>query len=268
VLLTVATLNLHGNRDRWGQRRSLVVSTLLDAAPDVIALQQVALAIGQGAWLRNQLNARLAAQGSEKRYDYVQRRRGHLLYGWLDGVGILSALPILSADPVALGFDGYRAVRANLLLPDGHTVDVVSVRLHPDRHADDERFGQVMALIGRLHSQGASPHRILAGSFNAPPDSAAIRQLTAFYRYRSAWAEARGHELPASFPTALRPLALDSGLCLDYIFLSPRTGRVADVTLLGNQPAENDPDLYPSDHVGLLARIDLSGSNPSSLTLP
>lgn len=254
--VTVATLNLHGSRDRWLQRRSLVVAQLLDAAADVIALQQVALPIAQGRWLRNQLNARLQVREGGRRYQYVEKRRAHPFYGLIDGVGLLTRLPLLSWDGIPLGYDGHVALRANLLLDDGATLDVATLRLHPQRHAEQERDQQVMALIGRLHTIGAAPRRILVGSFNAGPQAPAVRRLIDFYRYRSAFAEARGYEAPATFPTALRAVDLTVGLCLDYIFLSPQVGRVRQAAVLGNRPAAADPTLYPSDHVGLLAQIE------------
>ena len=57
--ITVATINLRNSQDRWRQRRHVLVGELLNTTPDLISLQEISFPIGQGRWIRNQLNARL-----------------------------------------------------------------------------------------------------------------------------------------------------------------------------------------------------------------
>jgi endonuclease/exonuclease/phosphatase family metal-dependent hydrolase len=43
---------------------------------------------------------------------------------------------------------------------------------------------------------------------------------------------------------------------LDYVFVNEHVG-VHDCRVILNQPAPHDPTLYPSDHVGLAATLEL-----------
>jgi endonuclease/exonuclease/phosphatase family metal-dependent hydrolase len=249
----VATLNLHNRQDRWLARRGLIVAELLDHLPELISLQEMAMPIGQGRWLKNQLNHRLAGESSGP-YRLVQKRRLHPLNGYLEGIGILSTLPILSHDWLSLGYGGRVALRANVELPDRQMLDFVAVHLHQVDVEQEARMEQVMRLTGWLHGTTATPLQVIAGDFNEVPDGPAIRWLK--QRYRSAFEVAWGHEPLATFPTALaRPDRVWAG-CLDYIFLSPAVGRTVRVEVFCRRPDAADPTLYPSDHVGLIATLD------------
>jgi endonuclease/exonuclease/phosphatase family metal-dependent hydrolase len=113
-----------------------------------------------------------------------------------------------------------------------------------------------MQLTGWLNLQQRVPQQIIAGDFNEVPTGLAIQQMR--QGYRSAFAEVHGYEPLATFPTALvQPLNDWSG-CLDYIFLSPGVGPVRQAAIFCDVPDEADDTLYPSDHVGLLAEIEVS----------
>lgn len=245
---TIATLNLHLSLDRWLQRRELVVNELVALQADVIALQEIALPIQQGHWLRNQLNARIGGTP----YQLVQRRRRSLLR-WFEGVGLLSRLPIISADSLPLSFTRI-AVRIAVALPSGDTVDIVSTHLHSRPNAHETRERQIMALMGWLDSHGSVQRRVVAGCLRAEPDSLAVARMKVFFGYQSAYAAANGRESLATFPTALRAHPTQVGLNHDYIFVSPHL-QVERARLFGLKSAENDPTLYPSDHVGIFATL-------------
>ncbi len=247
--LTVATLNLRGRQERWRQRRHLVVAEILDHQPDLLSLQEISMPGWQGPWLRNQVNSRLAGE----RYHLILRRRRHPWYGYLEGLGILSRLPIVTVDHVNLGYGGRLALRANVELPAGQTVDFVAVQLHPPADEPQARHEQALRLVSWLHDQTRVPCQILAGDFNETPDGLAIQQLT--QAYRSVMVEGRGAELPATYPTALISDWTVGAGCLDYIFASPGVGPVRAAQLIANRPAAEDETLFASDHVGLLARL-------------
>lgn len=254
VTLTVATLNLRGRHDRWRERRHLVVSQLLEAQPDLLSLQEISLPINQGAWLRNQLNARLEVEGLRP-YAYIQRRKAHLLHGQREAIGILSRLPVRYHDSIDLGYGGRVALRANIELPNRHALDFVATHLHHVSHDVQAREEQVMKLMGWLANTRHVPLQVVAGDFNEAPDGLAIRRMR--QGFRSAYADRHGHEPLATFPTLLRGFSEWSG-CLDYIFLSPSVGRVTAVDIFMDQPAEDDDTLYPSDHIGLIATIEVA----------
>ena len=253
-MLTVATINLRNRADRWLKRRHLLVAQLVDAAPDLISLQEISMPIGQGRWLRNQINARLAS-ASQRPYRLIQRRKQHLTKGYYEGIGVLTRLPVLSHDSLPLGYGGRVALRVNVELPSRQTVDFVAVHLHHIAHDRQARLEQVMQFTGWLNSQQRAPHQIIAGDFNELPTGLAVKQMR--QGYRSAFNEVHGYEPLATFPTALvQPLSDWSG-CLDYIFLSSAVGPVRAVRIFCDQPDEADDTLYPSDHVGLLAEIEM-----------
>ena len=248
--LTVATLNMRGWQDRWTERRQLVVAALLEAAPDVVSLQELYMPLRQGEWLRDQINSRLG----RSLYRLIIKRKYHLWHGYFEGIGILSRLPVRAADGLALGYGGRVALRANVILANGRAVDFVATHLHHIAEDREARLEQVQKLVGWLNQQPRELCQVIAGDFNEIPAGVAI--VTMKQQYRSALEEYRGAEPLATFPTALVAHNGWSG-CLDYIFLSRATGSVLSAGLFANQPAADDDRLYPSDHVGLLAKIDI-----------
>ncbi len=245
---------MHQSRDRWLQRRHLAVAQLLDLAPDIIAMQELALPIRQGQWMRNQLNARAGERSTG--YRLVQRRRGGL-GGLYAGVGILSRLPILSYDALTLSF-GRIALRANVELSNGRTVDVVTTHLHPSSNAVQTRDEQVMRIVGWLDSSSAVAHRILLGNFRETPQGPAIQRMKTFFGFRSTFEAKWGREPVSTWPTALNTKGRTAGQCHDYIFVTPRIGEIEDAGLCCNRASDDDPTLLPSDHVGLFAKLTIS----------
>jgi len=250
--LTVATLNLRNNSDRWSERRHLVVAQLVDAAPDLISLQEISFPAGQGRWLRNQVNIRLSGN-SRVPYALVQKRKRHLLKGYHEGIGVLSKLPITYQDTLSLGYGGRLALRINVELSRRQSVDFVAVHLHHVPFERQAREEQVIRLCGWLQRRRRVPWQIVAGDFNETPDGPAI--LVMKHSFRSAYASLHGHEPLATFPTALGSNTSGWSGCLDYIFLSPAVGEVKSASLFCNRPSSSDGTLFPSDHVGLLVTV-------------
>ena len=252
--LTVATINLRNRADRWRERRHLLVSQLLDASPDLISLQEISMPIGQGRWLRNQINARLA--GSSKRpYRLIQKRKQHPIHGYYEGIGVMTKFPVLHFDAIGLGYGGRVALRANIELPNRQMLDFVVTHLHHVAMDKEARLEQVMKIAGWVNDNRRVPNQIIAGDFNELPDGLAVQYMK--QGYRSAYAEVNGHEPLATFPTALLQPLVDWSGCLDYIFLSPSIGQVYSAAIFCDIPAEDDDTLYPSDHVGLIAEVEL-----------
>lgn len=254
--ITVATLNLRGRHDHWLRRRHLVVAALLDALPDLVSLQEISFPIGQGRWLRNQLNYRLGTAAAQP-YHLLQQRKSDPVQGLLEGIGILTRLPVIAHDALSLGY-GRVALRANIELPNHHMLDFVATHLHHITYDQEVRYEQAMLLTGWLNDPGraGAARQIVAGDLNEVPTGPAIRQMKQVYR--SAFAECHGYEPPATFPTVLvEPEDPTWSGCLDYIFLSPGIGRVHSARIFANKHAADDDRLYPSDHVGVLATVEV-----------
>jgi endonuclease/exonuclease/phosphatase family metal-dependent hydrolase len=254
--LTVATINLRHRADRWRERRHLLVAQIVDATPDLISLQEISFPIRQGQWLRNQVNARLTGSNRGP-YQLIQKRKHHLTKGYYEGVGILTKLPVLYRDWLALGYGGRVAVRVNVELPSHQTADFVAVHLHHVAADKQARQEQVMQLVGWVNGRRRVPHQIIAGDFNEVPAGPAIQYMK--QSYRSAYEQVIGREPLATFPTALVQRPDGWSGCLDYIFVSTAVTPIHFVSLFCHKPAANDDTLYPSDHVGLIAKLEIRG---------
>lgn len=256
--ITVATINLRNRADRWLARRRLLVSELLETTPDLISLQEISLSIGQGNWLAKQVNVRLSGKSSGP-YRVIQARRPELAH-WGEAVGVMTCLPVLYHDSLPLSY-GRVALRVNVELPAERTngrfqsLDFVAVHLHHEHHGDDVRLEQVMQLTGWLNDRRRVPLQVIAGDFNEVPGGAAIRFIK--QSYRSAYAEVIGREPLATFPTCLPQPLLDWSGCLDYVFVSPAVYTIAAASLFCTRPDAADDTLYPSDHVGVLVRLEV-----------
>lgn len=250
--IKVATLNLHSRHDRWSRRRELIVSELLDTQPDLLSMQEIYRPIGQARWLRNQVNVRMSGSTNEP-YRLLQQPLSHPTRRWFEAIGILTKLAVLAVDKTTLGYGGRLALRANVELPSRDTLDFVAVHLHHVATDREARAEQVLRLSGWLQSHNAVPLQVVAGDFNEVPSGPAIRLMK--QRFRSAFVEMQGYDPLATFPTALVSQPDNWSGCLDYIFVSQAIGRVKDARTFCRRPAPDDPTLYPSDHVGLLATL-------------
>lgn len=257
--LTAATINLRNRSDRWLARRRLLVSELIDHAPDIISLQEISLAIGQASWLLRQVNIRLSGS-SKGPYTLVQKRRRSSSH-WMEGVGVMTKLPVNYHDALSLGYDGRIAVRVNVALPPEQTrgrhasLDFVAVHLHHQAEDDEIRLDQAMQIVYWLNDVRRVPLQIIAGDFNELPTGAAIKFMK--QSYRSAYEAVHEHEPLATFPTFLVQPPLSWAGCIDYVFASPAVYNVKTAALFCDQPAPDDETLYPSDHVGLIVGLEV-----------
>ncbi|MEM7334933.1 MAG: endonuclease/exonuclease/phosphatase family protein [Chloroflexota bacterium] len=258
--IRVATINIRNRQDRWFRRRHLLVGQLIDAAPDLISLQEIDISIGQGRWLRGQINARLGRE-NKRPYTLVQKRKRHLIEGYRQGVGVLTRLPIVYHDVLNLGYGGRPALRVNVRLDNNRTLDFVATHLHSGFNNHQARQEQAMLLTGWLKNQKWVPNQIIAGDFNALPGTLAIQYIK--QQFLSAYEQVHQYEPLATFPTALvdpKPpydgmLSLGWAGCLDYIFVSTDIKKVATANIFLDIPSDEDAHLYPSDHVGLIADV-------------
>ena len=96
------------------------------------------------------------------------------------------------------------------------------------------------------------------GDFNADPQEPTYARMLAA-GFRSAYAEANGAEPAVTWPSGLQAPAMDTDGdpdCLDYIWLRGAV-RVVDARLAFDRPHPEDPTLYPSDHLGIGAHVEV-----------
>jgi len=263
--LQVATFNLRHDADDWDRRAPLCVEGLARLKPHLIALQEVWVPIRQAQWVCEELNARLDLESPQK-YVVVERPK----WGFEqsnEAVAILSRLPILESHGVDL--PGGRVAISTVVEWRGVRIEFVSVHLHfgPPDSAEGVRRSQIRGLEAWLDARYEAEARrrppplpVIAGDFNAAPESPSTQLM--LQRMRSAYPTVHGSEPDWTYGT---PLAVRNDLArgvgpfhttLDYIFIAPDL-RAKRAQVFCADPSPDDPDLYPSDHIGVYAELDV-----------
>jgi endonuclease/exonuclease/phosphatase family metal-dependent hydrolase len=247
--LLVATLNLRNLADRWSERLPLLLADMAALQPDLMGLQEVVYPAQQD---------RLLGAAGAGHY--------HAFRGWAGrpeyGNSILVREPLMAGDPerVDLGRDR-SATRIPLELPGGGRLVFAVTHLHhlvPDNAIRDEQTrGVVDWLDGAVDGTDAT---IVVGDFNADPAEPAYARMVGA-GFRSAFAEANGAEPAVTWPSGLQGPAIDDDGepgCLDYIWMRGAV-RVVSARLVFDRPQVDDPGLYPSDHFGVAAQVEIGG---------
>jgi endonuclease/exonuclease/phosphatase family metal-dependent hydrolase len=242
--LLVATLNILNLADRWEERLPLLLADTAALQPDLMGLQEVVYPMQQD---------RLLGAAGEGRYEAVRGWAGRPEYG--NSLLVKAPLVVMDVERLDLGI-ARAAHRVRVTLPGGAVLAFAVTHLHHAPDAQDARLGQVEALLPWLDATPAHDALILVGDFNADPDEptyARIREAG----FRSAYAEANGAEPAVTWPSGLVAPAMDTDgepACLDYIWLRGDAW-AEDARLAFDRPAAGDPTLYPSDHLGIAARV-------------
>jgi endonuclease/exonuclease/phosphatase family metal-dependent hydrolase len=244
--LHVATLNLRNIADRWPERIPLLLADMAALQPDLLGLQECVFAVQQD---------RLLGAAGEGRYTSRRGWAGRPEYG----NAILGREPLRldPGDRLELGHNR-SALRVPVTLPSGLRFDFAVTHLHhlvPDAVL---RAGQAAKLIGWLAD--ITWPLVVVGDFNAEPSEPTYRAMLEA-GFRSAHAEANGAEPAVTWPSGIKAPGIDDDGepgCLDYIWVRGEI-TVESCRLAFDRPAVDDPTLYPSDHLGLSARIRLGG---------
>lgn len=266
--LSLVTINLLSGAPDWQKRLPLLIDGLKGISADVIACQEVTPAV-EGSQAENP--ARRMAAELNYAHCLLTPQIGHSLGG--EAVAILSRQPLLNQDWIDLGGQGRVAQRVTLEVA-GQAVVVANTHLFWQPGDSPERLEQVEKIIDWLAAVPGRPPAIICGDFNSSPEMRAIRRMKR--EYLSAYATVYGREPEKTFPTPLKrsKLAMLLGVrsllkyvrlqrvklslnsTLDYIFVDRRL-RITDCRLALDRPDPHDPGLYPSDHYGLWARIEV-----------
>jgi endonuclease/exonuclease/phosphatase family metal-dependent hydrolase len=243
----VATLNLRNLADRWDERLPLLLADMAALQPDLIGLQEVVYPAQQD---------RLLGAAGGGHYRAIRGWAGRPEYG----NSILVRAPLEAGDPerVELGHER-SATRSTLQLPGGGRLVFAVTHLHhlvPDDAVRDEQARRIVDwLDGGAGDAGAT---IVVGDFNADPAEPAYARMLAA-GFRSAYAQANGEEPAVTWPSGLQGPAIDDDGdpgCLDYIWVRGAV-RVVSARLVFDRPAVDDPGLFPSDHFGVAARVEV-----------
>jgi endonuclease/exonuclease/phosphatase family metal-dependent hydrolase len=225
--LRVATLNIRNLMDRWDERLPLVLADMRAVQPDLLGLQEVVYPLQQD---------RLIGAAGEGRYETLRGWATRLEYG--NAILVKSPLDIVLASGARIAF--------------------ATTHFHHPAHAESDRYRQAAQLMAWLDGGAPTDARIVVGDFNAKPTEGAYGLLTEA-GYRSAFVEAVGAEPAVTWPSGLdAPMKDTDGdpACLDYIWLMGDV-RATAARLAWDRPAVGDPTLYPSDHLGLVAELEV-----------
>jgi endonuclease/exonuclease/phosphatase family metal-dependent hydrolase len=175
------------------------------------------------------------------------------------GNSILVREPLDPSEPERVDLGRNRSAhRIHVALPNGGRVTFAVTHLHhlvPDAAVRDEQAGALLDWLDGAGDRGAT---IVVGDFNADPSEPAYARMTAA-GFRSAYAEANGDEPAVTWPSGIQGPAIDTdgdASCLDYIWVRGPV-RVVSARLAFDRPAVDDPGLYPSDHVGVTAQVEI-----------
>ncbi|MEA2900762.1 MAG: hypothetical protein QOH36_649 [Actinomycetota bacterium] len=243
--LVVATLNLRNTADRWRERAPLLVEQLVELDPDVISVQEVRRIPDQARWIAREASRRRADSPPWEVRTAFKTGPKRL---W-EGVAVFSRPPVEDAARIRLRGQSRVALRVTVMLADGRPLDVYSVHLADGDEA--VRVEQARRLLAWMDERPGRP-AVVMGDCNSRPGSAPIRTLTAGGRLRSAYALVHGSEPPRTVP----PGGKGGGTVLDYVFVNDEVV-VHDAWLAFDRPSPTDPELYPSDHLGVAASISL-----------
>ena len=244
--LHIATLNIRNLADRWPERLPLILADMAALQPGVLGLQEVVFVMQQD---------RLIGAAGEGHYSAIRGWAGRPEYG----NSLLIREPLVGTDVERLDLGlGRAAHRVRIELPGTTTLLVAATHLHHAVDAAAERDRQAGALLDWLAAAPATDAVIVMGDFNAGPSEPTYARM-ASAGFRSAYAEANGTEPAVTWPSGLEAPAMDTDGdpdCLDYIWVRG-AARVESARLAFDRPDPADPTLYPSDHLGISARLEI-----------
>lgn len=244
--LHVATLNLRNLADRWDERLPLLLADMAALQPDLMGLQEVVYPLQQD---------RLLGAAGQGEYRALRGWAGRPEYG----NSILVREPLSAGDPERVDLGHSRsATRVRVQLRGGGGLMFAVTHLHHEVPDASIREEQAAAVVDWLDGSASDAATVVVGDFNADPTEPAYGRMLGA-GFRSAYAEVNGGEPAVTWPSGLQGPAIDADGdpgCLDYIWVRGPV-RVVSARLVFDRPAVDDPGLYPSDHFGIAARVEL-----------
>ena len=263
-MLRVLTLNCWNLSGPWRERREEIVLWLRQLDADVVCLQEVV----------DDDTGRNSARWLAERSGY-----GHVAFGGSPvgagdvrfGNAVLAKRRIEHDATLVLPNDDPRPEPVDRLLLHARTddgIDVFCTHLTSLYECSALRERQVLRIdeLIREHADPASPlPPILAGDFNAEPDSTEIRVLTGSTSmggrstyYQDAWRVAGGREPGITWSNAnvFAAAEHEPDRRIDYVFAGWRRddgrGRITACSVVCDRPLTGT---WPTDHFGVLADI-------------
>lgn len=252
----VATLNLFNNAaGRWPDRADLVVEQAKALDADVFAFQECDLDGGR------QVAAIADALGPDYELVPLQNPAPRSI----KSLAVVTRIrPVLGSDACLDLGHGDIALRVRL----AGDIEIVTTHLHfgPSRRGSEIRSAQARRLLTWLGPVHDERPVVLSGDFNSSVTGESVKAVKQVLR--SAHEDVHAGEPDWTHPTPLIEivdtqaafgmpvLPKHGGRTIDYVFVSAAI-EVADCRVCFDQPADGTPQLYPSDHLGLVADLRL-----------
>ncbi|HEX9143870.1 MAG TPA: endonuclease/exonuclease/phosphatase family protein [Candidatus Binatia bacterium] len=249
MTLRIATLNLEQNHKRWELRRELIAAQLAELKPAILALNEIYLPAQTGRWLQ-----RAAAKRFGSKYTLLQQSKvGDA--SRIEAEGLLTSFPVI--ETASLDYRSHNCVAQVARFEiDERCLDVYVTHLINVSVEESAREYQVVQLLEWVQSRQDADFCVICGDFNATLHQPSIRLMSSLFRATQ------------SQPTAFTPLQEPKGnptrpqwerfdRCIDFIWVTKSMGVQAS-GLCFNRPAPDDPTLWPSDHVGVWADLELA----------
>jgi endonuclease/exonuclease/phosphatase family metal-dependent hydrolase len=250
-MVKVLTINILTWLGDWHRRRSLLIDGLAAEKPDLVGLQEINMTANSSDWIAKQIGLP---------YVYLvpgRRVEGH--DGDYAGNAILSRYPFVQTAELDLQTQGRVAQLVQVHVDDQPLVFCNGhYYWHPGPHPN--RVKQIERLLEWLGQLPSTVPIVAVGDFNEVPHMPAIALLK--QHFASAHEALHHCEPDYTCPTPLAPeWHKPFRGTLDYVFINQLL-RVHDCRVVLNQHAPRDPLLYPSDHFGIAAELEiLSPSN-------
>ena len=258
----IVTINILSDLKLWEKRRWLISAGLVDLEPDLVALHEVSITENNTRWLADQLG-----------FPHVHLTPKTGAAGNIEGIAILSRLEVEDRASLDLMTQNRVAQYVRVRI-DGQPVILANGHFLWQPGESPQRQRQIERLLEWLEPIERDYPVVIAGDFNSTPDTAAIQIMR--HHFVSAYAAIHGAEPEYTAPTPLprskwktirtllnfiryiriKDIDLNWRGTLDYIFVSERV-QVNDCQIVLDKPSPRDPDLYPSDHLGLMAVLEI-----------
>ena len=249
MIFRIATLNLEQDHKRWNARRELVAAQMEALNPDLLALNEIHIPSQTGRWIQQ-----TSAKWTETQYAWIQQSKAGE-ESHIQGEGLLTRYSPLETANLDYRSHDCVALVARLEIAK-RSIDVYVTHLIADRVEDSVRQEQVGRLLEWIRTRDDADGSIVCGDFNAAPEQPSIRLMSAVYRPTQTAATAfTPLREPGGDPTHPEWPRFDR--CIDYIWVSESIGIQAS-GLCFNQRAKDNPELWPSDHVGVWADLEIA----------
>lgn len=262
TLVKIVTINILSDLTLWEERAPLLVQGLIAWDPDLIALQEVHIPSKNAFWLAEAL-------GLE--HVYLSPKTGS--DGEKEGIAILSRSQFASQATLDLQTQNRVAQCVEVSAGD-KPLFFVNGHFFWQPGESMERLEQVRLMLKWLAEISGDSALTVCGDFNSTPETSSIQSMQR--DFRSAYAVINGSEPKYTAPTPLprskwlllrtllryikelRIQEIQPGWrgTLDYIFVN-RHVQVRDCQIVLNRPAQENRKIYPSDHFGLAALLEI-----------